>query len=101
MIRFGAEMNRYRLVAQTTGASFEDDSFSVLDWWRVNRHDLPMLSRVARAYLAIQPTSAASERVFSRAGIVISDLRNRLVPSLSGDLTFCHCNPPLLDLFDQ
>lgn len=40
----------------------------------------PILSRIARDYLAIQGTSVASERTFSSAGLTDSNRRRRLTP---------------------
>ena len=49
-----------------------------LEWWRVNGHRLPNLSRMARDYLPFQSTSAASERAFSSSGQTCTTSRNRL-----------------------
>ena len=39
---------------------------------------------LARKYLAVQATSAPSERIFSRAQRIISDLRTKLDPDIAG-----------------
>jgi hypothetical protein len=52
-----------------------------LDWWRCNTDMFPKLSKIARFVLAIPATSAASERVFSRARLVMPWNRCRLSPS--------------------
>jgi hypothetical protein len=49
-----------------------------LSWWSENQKRFPILSRMARDYLAIPATSAPSERLFSQAGRTISEQRNRL-----------------------
>ncbi|XP_065318862.1 uncharacterized protein LOC135926857 [Gordionus sp. m RMFG-2023] len=36
-----------------------------LDWWKLNKNRYPVLSNIARDYLAIQATSSSSERAFS------------------------------------
>ena len=38
---------------------------------------------LARKYLAVQATSAPSERIFSRAQRIISDLRTKLDPDIA------------------
>lgn len=54
---------------------FDDDP---LEWWSVNEKNYPNLAMLARRYLCIPATSAASERIFSVAGLVISEKRSRL-----------------------
>lgn len=51
-----------------------------LEWWaqRQMREDFPYFSNLARRLLSIPASSATAERVFSQAGLVITDLRTRL-----------------------
>ena len=49
-------------------------------WWKDNTHCFPQLSIQARKYLAPPPTSVASERLFSTAGDIYDEKRNRLAP---------------------
>jgi len=55
--------------------------FDVLQWWRVNENRYPLLSKVALKFLSIPASSAPAERVFSLAGNVITEKRNRLGPT--------------------
>ena len=48
-------------------------------WWRDNSRLYPQVSRVARRFLSAPATSVPSERLFSAAGHVYSDRRNRLL----------------------
>lgn len=50
----------------------------VLSYWRVNRHNLPKLSQLARKLLSIPATSTPSERIFSTCGVLLTDRRCRL-----------------------
>ena len=50
----------------------------VLLWWRAHSAEFPVLSLMARDYLAIQSTSVACEQAFSVAGNTITKTRNRL-----------------------
>ena len=47
-----------------------------LKWWYDHRFEYPHLSRMARDYHSIPPTSVDVERVFSRGRILLSHLRN-------------------------
>jgi hypothetical protein len=67
------ELNRYELV--NCG-----DDIDILEWWKTNQIEYPILSCIARDYLAIQATSTECERSFSMAGNTITDKRNRLDP---------------------
>ena len=49
-------------------------------WWKQNCHAFPMLEKVARVYLCTVATSVPSERLFSKAGELISARRNSIKP---------------------
>jgi hypothetical protein len=55
-------------------------SFNTLRWWDDHKFEYPLLSVMAFDYAAIPATSVPSERVFSRAGGLITKKRNRLSP---------------------
>lgn len=50
----------------------------VLKYWQGKRADYPIMSQMTRDYLAIPATSAASKRVFSNGGDILTKKRNRL-----------------------
>jgi hypothetical protein len=50
----------------------------ILKYWASNEYEFPIIARIARDHLAIPATSAASERVFSIGGDIITKKRNRL-----------------------
>ena len=79
-----AEINRYKLMPVE---SFNSDP---LNFWKKNRHALPILSQLARKLLCIPSTSAASERTFSTAGNIISDKRSRLSSDMVQTLVFLY-----------
>uniref|UniRef100_A0A0A1WDS8 Transposable element Hobo transposase n=1 Tax=Zeugodacus cucurbitae TaxID=28588 RepID=A0A0A1WDS8_ZEUCU len=64
--------------------------FDVLKWWGVNENRYPLLSKVALKFLTIPASSAPAERVFSLAGNVITEKRNRLGPTSVDNLLFLH-----------
>ena len=47
-------------------------------YWLANKEKYPVLSLIARKYLQIPATSAASERFFSQGALVLNKLRNRM-----------------------
>ena len=53
-----------------------------MEYWKINNNRFPLLSILARCYLAIPATSAAIESVFSISNNIITKSRNRLEPSL-------------------
>lgn len=57
-----------------------DENVEVLLWWQAHFAEFPVLSLIARDYLAIQSTSVACEQAFSVAGNTITKTRNRLHP---------------------
>lgn len=71
------------LFSGTTG-KFTD----VLQWWKYNQCHYPMLASLARILLCIPATSAPSERIFSKASLIISKKRGRTDPETAGNLIF-------------
>ena len=50
----------------------------IFAWWHRRRMMCPKLNALAIKYLIIPATSAESERVFSTAGLIIDEKRNKL-----------------------
>ncbi len=67
----------------------KNNSFS---WWNDNRNRFPHLANLARQYLSAPPTSVPSERLFSGAGEIYDDKRNRLAPERAETLLFIKNN---------
>lgn len=55
-----------------------DPSVNPLEWWKGAAGRFPILSRMARDFLAIPATSASSERAFSGARHTVSTFRHKL-----------------------
>lgn len=64
------------------------EDFDVMLWWKNNCTKYPRLSKLAMNLLSIPASSAASERVFSLAGNVITEKRNRLEPKTVDSILF-------------
>ncbi len=65
-------------------------------WWKTNEHRYPKLAKVARSWLSIPATSTPSERLFSKAGSVVSKKRNALKPKNVDIILFLNSNKKLL-----
>jgi hypothetical protein len=62
----------------------DDDGYTnPLHWWTTNAKSYPVLACLANTYLAIPATSAPSERIFSRAGRILSMKRATLSPDIA------------------
>ena len=57
-----------------------------LTYWKNNAYKFPILSVLARRFLAIPATSASVERLFSIAGNILTKSRNRLYPTTAKQL---------------
>ena len=55
-------------------------------WWKKHASAFPTLVGLAKKYLAIEATSAASERIFSNTQRITTADRNRLKPEIIGSL---------------
>jgi hypothetical protein len=74
------ELQRYLAAPK---AQFSAD---ILKWWDFYELEYPHLAKVARDYAGIPGSSAPSERVFSRAGDLITKKRNRLAPETADSI---------------
>ena len=63
-----------------------------LVWWRDENTRFSNLANLAKRYLCICGTSVPSERVFSSAGHINNNLRNRLLPENVNKLVFLSKN---------
>lgn len=63
-----------------------------LKWWKKRMLVYPNLSKMARKYLGIVATSVPSERIFSKAGELVSEKRNRLNPEHVQQILFLNAN---------
>ena len=82
-------------LAKEGGISMEE---CPLLWWASRAAAYPVLSQMARVYLAVPASSAASERVFSTGTLVLGDRRRRLDESRVARLMFMKHNMKLYDL---
>lgn len=62
--------------------------YNPLKYWQSIKHAYPVLFDIAQKYLSVIATSVPSERLFSKAGIIKSESRNRLTPNRLNVLLF-------------
>ena len=73
-------------------------SIDVLQWWSGKTKVYPLLSRAVRKYLAIQATSCASERAFSKGGQTVTTSRMNLSSTNVHMLVYVKSNIQLVRL---
>jgi len=66
-------------------------------WWLANTKSYPILTKFAKIYLSSSGSSIYSERLFSEAGIIYEEKRNRLLLTNAEKIVFIHHNLPLID----
>ena len=72
------------------------DMGDALDFWKRNTGDLPLLSAIARVYLALSPGSVPVEQLFSTAGLILNGKRSQLSPFRMDMICFVHDNYKLV-----
>ena len=73
----------------------DDEVFGIRDFWLKHESEWPDLAAFAKYVFTVPATSAASERVFSVAGRILTPLRQRLGDKLFEMLVFLKCNMKL------
>ena len=58
------------------------------EWWKEDDKKYPNVFMLAKNKLFVPATSVPSERLFSKAGTIITDRRNRLKPSNTEKIIF-------------
>ena len=84
--RVVAEVNRYK-----SEESIDIDEKPLM-WWKMRKCQYPLMSNLAKRYFCIPATSVRSEEIFSVAGNVLNEKRNRLLPENVDKLVFLHEN---------
>ena len=77
-----------------------EEKLEVIDWWKVSEVRYPILAMVERRNLAVQATSAESERDFSAAGLVTSKSRLSLSSDSVNICIFCSINKQYVPLYE-
>ena len=67
-------------------------------WWKKNKNTFPYLAPLARRDLAVFGRQAAVERIFSKAGMLVSKLRSKMLPATAARMLFCMVNSDLIEI---
>lgn len=89
-----AELTRYRAMPPEK-CDVIHDLGGPLKWWKQKEELYPTLSKLAFRFLAVQATSAASERLFSTAKLIMTDKRSRLTDDNAENHIFLSSNGTL------
>ncbi|TXG69465.1 hypothetical protein EZV62_004400 [Acer yangbiense] len=73
------EVERYLIESDE---NTDDDSFDLLNWWKVNCSKYKILSRIAKDIFTIPMSTVASESAFSTGGRVLDSFRSSLSPKM-------------------
>ncbi|XP_052753998.1 E3 SUMO-protein ligase ZBED1-like [Galleria mellonella] len=76
------------MLKQYLDAPYLDRKKDPLQFWEERKHIFPSLYRMACKYLCIPATSVPSERLFSKAGLLTNQRRNRLLPKKLDQILF-------------
>lgn len=82
----GEEFDKY------CAESCEPEQSNPFLWWAGNKTKYPNVAAVSRQYLSVPATSVASERIFSKCGLICSERRAALTPEHVEQLVFLSQN---------
>lgn len=69
-----------------------NENETAMDFWRQKSSDFPILSQMAKIYLAISPGSVPVESMFSTAGYMLNSRRSSMAPYKADMVLFLHDN---------
>ena len=81
------ELNAYMRVQQVANDT------DPLMWWKQHQEEFPHLVHMVRQYLTVPPSSTSPERLFSRVGLVKSDLWGSLMDTTLIDVMWAKQTP--------
>ncbi|CAN0843704.1 Zinc finger BED domain-containing protein RICESLEEPER 2 [Linum grandiflorum] len=61
----------------------KDPNFNVLNWWKLNCHQFPILSQMAKNVLVAPISTLSSESAFSTGGRVLDEFKRSLTPRIA------------------
>ena len=85
LMRSRCEMETYFQIKLAINTS-NDTSDDPLAFWKTNRDCLPNMCILAKRVFSVPASSAAVERTFSSAGVIISQRRTNINPAIVNDM---------------
>jgi hypothetical protein len=85
-VRARRELQMYLQVKLINCTYSNDENDNPLLFWKEQQNVLPNLSQLAKKIFSIPASSAAVERAFSSAGVIISQRRSNTNPSMVNDI---------------
>ena len=73
---------------------------TILQFWKTNRGVLPLLAKAAQSILPVPCASSSVERVFSIAGLTVTQRRKSLVPKLVETIVIMRSNKERINFSD-
>ena len=80
------ELDAYLQLKLSKCTSLKEDNDNPLLFWKEQQHLLPNMAVLAKKIFCIPASSAAVERAFSSAGVVVSQRRSNINPSTVNDI---------------
>lgn len=71
----------------------------LLHWWYINSDNFPIVSKIARKYLCIQPSSSSIERTWSIATNICTKKRNKLSSETLQSLIILKSNEHIINIY--
>ena len=81
-----------KLYLSLSAAAAVKPALDVLQWWKLHENQLPMMAKLAKHILCVPATSTPSERMFSKAGNLITEKRANLNPKKVDMMLFLNAN---------
>ena len=87
------------VIGKNTDGSDITQDVDVLVWWRdVGQTRFPRITVMVRQFLTIPVSSATAKRMFSFAGLTLSDLRKRLLEGMLEAIMWAKWGSPSIPL---
>ena len=91
-VKAAAEVEAYLNEEAAPNKGEDGSALNVLNWWKTHAYQFPNVATVARSILSIPASSVPSERVFSKAGELLTVKRLQMEAKQVDMFLFLHNN---------